>query len=178
MLDLSLFEDTEYNNNYKKAIFHEIERTIQKFPGLKAQKQFFLDNNSHVSLFVFLKGKIPCTNRNQDVEMPIIIRLPLNYPNSPPIITFPQIKERFNVTQTVDSNGNTNSQHFIEWHCYETTLINFLDAAISYFSIDKFYPYIRESPRSQVTLKELEKLDPNFSFFFGPKTQRSRNNRK
>ena len=147
-MNKELFIGTNYE--CKVPIANEINKTLETFNLLQVF-QVPAKNGKELAL----KGKIRCRNKGYNVELPIIIQLPVDYPGSAPSITFPNIPGlKYNFASAVHENGFYDISKILTWTPFRITLYKFLPAAVEYFSKDENYPYQREGV-SQLTAEDL-----------------------
>jgi len=125
-----LFSGTKFPENYQKAIFSDITSLVSFFPTLMPMN-YPVSGNA----FVLIQGSVPITCGNSDYPLPINMRLPDDFPNSPPIVQIPFPEGfKFTVSQVLGADRTCNISKIHQWQPRKTTLPIFVGNIVTYFS--------------------------------------------
>ncbi|ANZ74813.1 BA75_00129T0 [Komagataella pastoris] len=106
----------QYHNSV--LCYQDVSLILMKYSSLKPRTRVFADNKGQDQLLLSLYGSIPCKLHNMTYEVPITIWIPLDYPNSHPIIYVTPSNEThvLNPNNYVDANGKVYHPFISQWH--------------------------------------------------------------
>jgi hypothetical protein len=133
-----LFKETSYIDYYQAPILAQIKDAYSKYGNLRVKNEKFDNNN-----YIVLTGKLPCVNKGTNVYLPIIIRIPYDYPLSQPQVMFPKILT-FSSNLVIDAYGFS-TPTIERWSPLGITLTEYIDELVKYYSINENYPYKRKT---------------------------------
>ena len=129
MIDL---RGTAYDVRYQGAIQKDITDLINFFPNLKPftyQQQF--------GYLVYLQGTIPIDAYQTEIQLPIQIIIPKDFPQCSPsvkIILQQNLASFIKQSSAVDGNGNVKLSQIHRWVFKQSTLQKLLQDLVNYFT--------------------------------------------
>ena len=129
-----LFKNTKFSERYKIAIWSDIKSLVKQYPNIKYSRY-----ETTPTPCILLQGYAPIQIHGQICILPLNMRLPDNFPRSPPLteIPFPP-NFPFYYSPVLPQNKILNAQYF-NWVPMQTTLPKFVGSICQYFSVNPPY---------------------------------------
>ncbi|KAH0793760.1 Ubiquitin-conjugating protein [Histomonas meleagridis] len=124
-----IFAGTRYDPRFRVAIQKDMTSATEFFPGMKLERVMTAQYP-----YLQMSGTIPIVYQGTDIEIPLYVILPDQFPNCPPIVQIP-IPQGFHLGNVPNLLPNGQFQvGFIQYIPKQTLMPHFLDAISRYLS--------------------------------------------